>query len=137
MVDVTGFVRDFLQVLQTAKHTEIAGVVDDGLDPKRPAAFEVGLDPGVPEIGVESHLVARAQQPAAMAPEGAGGDPATEDDLHLLRSAEIEVVGAQRLKEPAGMAGCVKDHGARDLDLAHRDVPPVPAGPVGLGQRQR
>jgi hypothetical protein len=113
----------------------ITGVVDDSLDPKRPTTLEVGLHPGVPEEGVEGHLIATAQQPGAVAPEGWGDDPPPEDDLHLLRSADVKVVGAQRLKEPPGMARCVEHDGARDLNLTHRDVPPVARGPVGLGQR--
>jgi len=60
---------------------------------------------------------------------GRGADPAPEDDLHLLRAADVEVVGAQRLEEPPGMRRCGEHDGPRDLDLAHRDVPPIPAGP--------
>lgn len=33
----------------------------------------------------------------------AGCGPAPEDDLHLLRAADVDVVGAQRLEEPAGV----------------------------------
>ncbi len=35
-------------------------VVDHGLDAERLAAFEVGLHPGVPEVGVEGDLIAAA-----------------------------------------------------------------------------
>jgi hypothetical protein len=31
-------------------------------------------------------------------------DPPTEDDLHVVRSADVEVVADQRLHEPAGVA---------------------------------
>jgi hypothetical protein len=51
-VHVTGFAEQFLQMFQSPRHPEITGVVDDGLDPKRPAALEVGLHPQVPEMGV-------------------------------------------------------------------------------------
>ena len=64
-------------------------------------------------------------------------DPAAEHELHLFRAADVQVVRAQRLKEPAGVAGLAEHEGARDLDLTHRDVPPIAAGPVGGGQRQR
>ena len=36
-------------------------VIHDGLDPECPAALEVGLHPGVPEVGIEGYLVATAQ----------------------------------------------------------------------------
>jgi hypothetical protein len=136
-VDVTGLGPDFGQVLDPPRHTEVGGVVEDGLDAERPAVFEVGLHPGVPEVGVEGDLVAGAQQPGPVAARWWGADPATEDDPHLFRAADVEVVGAQRLEEPPGLPRRVEHDGARDLDLAHGDVPPVAAGPVGVGQRQR
>ncbi len=49
-------------------------------------------------------------------------------DLHLLGAAHIEVVDRQRLEEPASVAGVAEHDGARDLDLAHGDLPPVPGG---------
>jgi hypothetical protein len=73
---------------------EISGVVDDGLDAKRPPALEVGLHPGMPEVGVEGDLVPGAQQPGPVAVRGRGADPATEHDLHLLRAADVQVVRA-------------------------------------------
>jgi hypothetical protein len=79
---------------QPAQQPEVAGVIDHGLDPEWPTAFEVGLHPGVPEVGVEGDLVTGAQQPGAVTTLGCGADPAAENDLHLLRSADVEVFGA-------------------------------------------
>ncbi len=62
---------------------------------------------------------------------------AGEDDLDVVGSAEVEVVGDQRLEERPGVAGHVEDQGAGGLDLPHRQLPPVARGPVGVGQRQR
>jgi hypothetical protein len=60
-----------------------------------------------------------------------------EDDLHVGGPAKVEVVGNQRLEEPAGVAWRVEHQGAGDLDLPHRALPPVAAIPIRLAQRQR
>jgi len=56
-VDVTGRGGQLAEVLDAAQHADVAGVVDDGLDPQRPAVFEVGLDAGVPVEGVDHDAV--------------------------------------------------------------------------------
>src|SRR5512142_1894097 len=136
-VDVTGPDEQLVEVLQAPGDPKVAGVVDDGLDPKRPALLQVALHARVAEVGVERDLVAAAQQPGAVPADRLGAHPAGEDELHLLGTAEVEVVDEQRLEERAGEAGSVEDEGARHLDLAHRDLPPVAGGAVGVGQRQR
>jgi hypothetical protein len=60
---------------QPAQQPEVAGVIDHGLDPECPTAFEVGLHPGVPEVGVEGDLVTGAQQPGAVTTLGCGNHP--------------------------------------------------------------
>jgi hypothetical protein len=104
---------------------------------KRAPAFEVGLHPGMGEVGVEGDLVPKAQQPGPVAAFWWGVDPAAEHELHVFGTADVEVVRAQRLEESAGVSRLVEHDGARDLDLAHGDVPPKAGGPVGVGQRQR
>src|SRR4029079_14032795 len=104
-VHVTGLAPDFQQMLDPAGHPEITGVVDDGLDAKRPPALEVGLHPGMPEVGVEGDLIAAAQQPGAVAVRWWGADPAAEHELHLFRAPDVQVVRTQRFEEPAGVPG--------------------------------
>ena len=58
---------------------------------------------------------------------GSGG----RRDLDGVRAAEVEVVGDQGLEEAAGIAGLGEHQRAGDLDLGHRQLPPV-AG-VGVG----
>jgi len=55
----------------------------------------------------------------------------------MLGAAKVEVVGDQRLKERPGLAGSTEHHGPGHLDLAHRQLPPVPGRPVSGSQRQR
>ncbi|MGI9091839.1 MAG: hypothetical protein ACR2FF_00010 [Mycobacteriales bacterium] len=90
-VDVTGLGEQFVEVLQPAGDPEVTGVVDHGFDPERPAFFEIALDPGVPEVGVEGDLVTGAQQPGPVARIGSCLDVAAEDDLHLLGTAPSSV----------------------------------------------
>ena len=52
-----GLGGQFAEVFQAAQHADVVGVVDDGLDPQRPAVFEVGLDAGMPVEGVDDHAV--------------------------------------------------------------------------------
>ncbi|AFJ35172.1 hypothetical protein W7S_11025 [Mycobacterium sp. MOTT36Y] len=59
---------------------------------------------------------------------------AFEDELDELRAADVEVVGHQRLEEPAGVPGRVEHQGAGGLDLAHRQLPPIARGAVVFGQ---
>src|SRR5207237_118816 len=70
-------------------------------------------------------------------PPGVAADPAAEDDLDVVRAADVEVVGDQGLEEAAGVAGCIEDDRAGDLDLAHRGLPPVAVVPVLRAERQR
>jgi hypothetical protein len=67
---------------------------------------------------------------------GVAADLAGEDDLHVVRAADVQVVGDQCLEEAAGMAGCVEDDGAGDLHLPHRGLPPVAGVMVPGGERQ-
>ena len=60
-----------------------------------------------------------------------------EDDPHLRRPAEADVVGDDRFEEGAAAAGLIEHDRAGRLDLAHRQLPPVAAGPIGIVERGR
>jgi hypothetical protein len=66
---------------------------------------------------------------------GRSAERTGEDHGHLVGSADADVVGHQRLEESSGPARVIKDQGAGSLDLAHRQFPPEPRGPVGVGER--
>ena len=54
-----------------------------------------------------------------------------EDELQLLGSPEIELVGDDRLEELAAMEWAVEDLGAADLELEDAQLVAVAGGGVG------
>lgn len=98
-------------------------------------SFKFLLDPAVLEGELELHLGASPEDAAPEDPRCALGDAAGEHGGDLVRSADADVVGHQRLEEAAGPAGIVEDQRAGRLDLAHRQLPPVAGLPVSGGER--
>ena len=70
-------------------------------------------------------------------PGVAAGDLGAEDDLHVLRAAQVDVAGQQLLKDGPDPAGVVEDQRPGDLHLPHGQLPPAAVVPVRIGQRQR
>jgi hypothetical protein len=62
---------------------------------------------------------------------------AAEQQLDVLRPAQVHVLAQQRFEERAGVDAVVEDQGAGGLDLPHRQLPPEPAVPLGRSERQR
>ena len=124
-VDVTGRGGQLAEVLDAAQHADVAGVVDDGLDPQRPAVFEVGLDAGVPVEGVDHDAVVVPVDGGAEHALGDAADLPAVDDLHVVRPADVQVAGGEGLEERPGVPRGGEGDGRGDLDLAHGDVPPV------------
>jgi hypothetical protein len=78
-------------------------------------------------------------EPAAWWRDGGAAAPlaAAEQQLDVLRPAQVHVLGKQCLEERAGVDVMVEDQGAGELHLPHRQLPPEPGVPVGTGERQR
>src|SRR6266516_5816260 len=125
VVDVMGLGGQFGEVFQAAQDADVVGVVDDGLDPQRPAVFEVSLDAGVPVEGVDDHAVVVPVDGGAEHALGDAADLPVEDDLRVVRAADVQVAGGQGVEERPGVPGGGEGDGLGDLDLAHGDVPPV------------
>src|SRR5712691_5653639 len=74
-------------------------------------------------------------------PPRAGGAsaplPAAEQQLDVLRPAQVHVLAQKRLEERPGVDVFVEDQGAGGLHLPHRQLPPVPGVPVGVIKRER
>src|SRR6266566_3207966 len=132
-----GFGLEFVEVGEAGVAAQVAGGVDDGLDPHRLPVFEVLLDPRVfvEDVDDDAAVVAAVDGGAEGSP-GVAADPPAEDDLNVVWAADVKVVGHQRLEEAAGMAGGVEHDRAGDFHLAHRDLPPVPGPLIGRAKRQ-
>src|SRR5262245_53879546 len=104
MVDRSSLDDQLGQVLQASQDPDVVGLVDDGLDPQRPALLEVLLDTGVLVGEVHLYLGARPKDPGAEGFLGGGADLAAKQDGDLLGPADANVVGHQGLKEPSGAA---------------------------------
>jgi hypothetical protein len=92
------------------------------------------LDPAALVAQVELDVGALGEHPRAKDPRGGLADLTGEHHRDLLGAAHPDVVGHQGLKECPGAAGSVEHDGARHLDLAHRQLPPIPGGPIGGGE---
>ena len=93
----------------------MADRVDVGLDAQRPPFSQVPLDEG------HLHVGARAEDPGAdrlVRPRG--WRPNTAD---LMGAPDANVVGHEGLEEALGPARIVEHQRARDLDLAHGQLP--------------
>jgi len=95
------------------------GVVDDGLDPHRPAVLQVLLDPGVPVERVDGDLSAAGDHLGLELADGVLADLAVEDDLNGVRAAEVQVVGNQGIEEGPGVPGLSEADRPGHLDLGH------------------
>jgi hypothetical protein len=89
---------------------------------------EVGAGAGRDDLGAEGpgrlELAALADHPA-------------EDDAHLVRAADVEVVADQLLEEDPPGDRPVQGHGRGELDLLDRQLPAVVGVLVGAGERLR
>ena len=88
-VDRTRPGLQLVEVVQAAVAAQVAGRVDDGLDPQRPAVFEVLLDPGVLVEGVDGDL----------------GAPGDDLGLELARVARCRPLRIRRSKMISMVSG--------------------------------
>ena len=131
-----------IQIVEAGVAAQVAGGVDDGLDPHRPAVFEVLPDPRmlVKQVGHHAATVRAGDRPVDGSAEHAGGaaaDVAVKDDPGVGGAADIQVVSDQGLEERPGPAGGIEHQGAGDPGLAHGDLPPVPGPLIARAEGQR
>src|SRR6266849_5679475 len=113
-----------LEVLRgdEAPDAKVAGVVDAQLGPQCLGLLEVLLLLGGLEVDLDRGVDASRDHPGPEAPRGPGGDPAGEDQRHLVRPAEVEVLPDGLLEPCPPGAGTVKDPGVGELDLAEGEL---------------
>jgi len=125
------------EVLQPFAEGEVPRVVDRGLGPEGPPLLVVLLDPAVLVVQVERGRHPLGEDPRPEPPGGPPRDPAPEDQLHLVRPAEVQVLADDRLEEDPPGEGPVQELGQRELRLEDRAVVPVAGLAVGRGERVR
>src|SRR4030088_2208713 len=87
-VDLTGLGDQLRQVLDASVDGEVPGLVDDGLDAKRPPFLQVLLDPAVLVAEVKVYLGARREDPPDDEILRRLDDLAGEDHRDLLGPAD-------------------------------------------------
>ena len=107
----------------------------------RPSFFEVLLDLGFLVEQVEVGAGAIRDDLGAEGPGGlelaALADGPAEDDVHLVRAADVEVVADQLLEEDPPGDRPVQGHGRGEFDLLDRQLPAVVGVLVLAGKRLR
>jgi len=142
-VDRTRPGLQFGEIADAALAAEVIGRVHHGLDPQRAALLQVLFHPGMAPEGVDGHAIAAAVDRGLERPAGAlvfglaAPRVAFEQHLDVLRAAQVQVVGDERLEERPGLPWRVEHDDPGYLDLPQRQFPPVPGRPVVCGQRQR
>ena len=125
-------------MLEPGEAPDVGRLVDHGLNAERSPFLEVLLDAAVLVGEVHLHLGAGTEDAGAELVGGGATTPVpAEHGVHLVGSADADVVGDQSFKEAAGPTRVVEDHRAGHLGLAHRQLPPIPAGPIAVTQRGR
>src|ERR1035437_3825901 len=116
---------------------EVGGTVDYRLDAKGPALLQILLDAGVLVERVDGYLGPAGDHLGGEFARRVLSDLAVEDELDLVGSTDIEIVGHGGFEDGTGTARGIEYDGVGHLDLAHRKLPPVPGGPVGSTERGR
>src|SRR6516165_4212899 len=109
------------QVVQPPADPEIVGVVDRRLGSQSPIFLVILLDPGVLVMDVQRRGHILRHHPRAKPGAGVAQYPAIKDELHLLWTAEVEVLPNHLLEEQSAMHRAVQDLGGRELALQDRD----------------
>ena len=131
------------QVFEASAHPEVVGVVDRGFGPQPCAlrlAFMVLFEVGVFVVDVQGGHDALGDnaRPASAVGGGLSLHLAGKDQLHLFRTAQIDIFADDFLEEAAPVDWAVPDLGEGKLGLEHGQIIAVTGsavlGAVGVGQ---
>jgi len=122
------------QVFEEAAHPEVIGVVDRGFGSQRPTFFMVLLEVGVFVIDVQGGHDARGNnaRPTSAVVGSLSSHGAGKDQLHLIGTAQINVLADDLLEETAPVQTLFPDLGQGELRLKFGQNVTV-TGPAILG----
>jgi hypothetical protein len=127
------------KVVKPPAYVEVASVVDGGLGSQGAAFLVILLDPRGLVVHVEGRIDALGDDAGAESPGSDVGaltqDPAFEDQLHLIGTADVEVLADDLLEEDAPHHRPVEDLRQRELHLKDRQVVSDARGAV-LGREE-
>jgi hypothetical protein len=123
---------------QSAAEAKIPGIVDDGFRPQGPAFLEVLLDPALLVVDVQRGHYPLGDDAGTKAARGVFAHPPVEDQLHVVGSAEVEVLADDLLEEDPSGDGAVQHLGQGALRLQDGEVVAIARRAVlrGKGLRQ-
>ena len=125
------------EVLQQLADAEVASVVDRGLGAKPSVLLVVLLDTRVLVVDVQRGHDAMGDDAGPKRTGSGLGDPAGEDHLDPVRTAEIEILADDLFEEDSPRNRSVQDLGQRKLGLEDRDGVPETGATILWRERMR
>ena len=113
------------EIVQASADPEVVSVIDRRLGSQCPVFLVIlldALDARVLVIDVQGWGDVMGDHPGAELPPRLASDLAIEDELHLLRAAEIEVLTDHLLEEQAAVPRAIEHLGGGELRLQDRDI---------------
>ena len=125
------------QIVQALADAEVVGIVDRRLGAQGPILLVILLDARALVVDVQGRSDVLGDDTGAKSPRRLTADLAVEDQLHLLRSAEIEVLTDHLLEEQSAVHGLLEHLRQGELGLQDRDVVAVAGLAIRTGERVR
>src|SRR5438105_467050 len=110
------------QVREPLADVEIARVVHGDLGAERSTFFVILLDPVTFVIDIEGRNHPLGNDAGAKATGRSSGDPAVENELYVLRAAEVEVFADDFFEEDAAAHGAIQHLRERELGLQNGEI---------------
>ena len=119
------------QIAERTTDLEVIRVVDGGLGAKGLPFFVVLLDLGFFVLHMERRHNAFGEDAGAKLAGRAAGDAPIEDQLHLIRTTDVEILANHFFEETAARERPIEHLGQRELGLQNRELIPIAGGAMG------